>query len=155
MAPSSAKRANNVDLEAVVRRDADAPGDILPLDVRGTARPAIQRQKEAYAAKARHLGEELVRKQDRHGTLDEEVGELKAEIDAGEKKLAALEVQHDKLKGEIDAEARPPAEPQPPHTTRSAPTPRRPALPGRPCPRRRAPPAAARRCGSTRARWSG
>ena len=66
--------------------------------------PAAQRLREQYASKARGLGEELLRLQERHASLEEAAGELREENRVAEREVQRMEERHQLMRDELEAE---------------------------------------------------
>jgi kinetochore protein NDC80 len=101
--PVTAKRASGMDLELKVDRDF-AHGEPLRSDLRGAVRDVLLRLKDTYASKARTLGEELLHLKERHDGLTEEVREVAEENTRAESAVAKLEMEHQRLRGELEVE---------------------------------------------------
>eukprot|EP00887_Chlorella_sp_A99_P000063 scaffold16.g63.t1 len=103
--PASAKRAEGVNFEVRLDRGAGSPGEMINVDLKGIIKPALQRLRDAYAARARELGEAMLGLQERRDAGRELLGERTEEIRAAEAQVRKLEGDYRAARAALEAEA--------------------------------------------------
>jgi kinetochore protein NDC80 len=104
--PASAKRAEGVAFEARLERGAPRSGDfaLAGADLRGIARPALQRLRERYAGRARELASEELGLRERADAARAAAAERADECAAAEAAARELESRYRAGKAGLEAE---------------------------------------------------
>jgi kinetochore protein NDC80 len=104
LVPASAKRAQGVGFEVRLDRGAASAGELVNVDLKGIVKPALQRVRDAYAARARALAEEALSLAEKGDAAGELLAERAEENGAAEARVRALEARHRAGKEAAEAE---------------------------------------------------
>lgn len=101
--PASAKRAEGVAFEVSLDRTAGTAGTMINVDLKGIIKPALQRIKDHYAARARELSEEELSLEEKRDAAAELVAERNEENAHAEAQVKELEAQYRSGKEVLEA----------------------------------------------------
>ncbi|KAI7842998.1 hypothetical protein COHA_003332 [Chlorella ohadii] len=100
--PATAKRAEGVNFEVRLDRGAASAGEMINVDLKGIVKPALQRLRDSYSAKARELADQLLSLQEKHDSVRELLAEREEENRNAEAQVHKLDGQYRSAKEALD-----------------------------------------------------
>lgn len=92
--PATAKRAEGVAFEVRLDRGAASASEMINVDLKGIVKPALQRLRDGYSAKARDLADQLLSLQEQHDSMRELLAEREEENRNAEAQAHKLDGQY-------------------------------------------------------------
>ncbi|PSC74916.1 Kinetochore NDC80 [Micractinium conductrix] len=100
--PATAKRAEGVAFEVRLDRGAASVSEMINVDLKGIVKPALQRLRDGYAAKARALTDQLLSLQEQADSVRELLAEREEENRNAEAQVHKLDGQYRAAKEALD-----------------------------------------------------
>ncbi|KAL4420345.1 hypothetical protein ABPG77_006152 [Micractinium sp. CCAP 211/92] len=102
LVPATAKRAEGVAFEVRLDRGATSASEMINVDLKGIVKPALQRLRDGYSAKARELGDQLLSLQEQADSVRELLAEREEENRNAEGQVHKLDAQYKAAKEALE-----------------------------------------------------